>query len=1625
MKKLRVIFSMLVLSLIATSLFAETAALNIFSSEENPAYYVVQFKAGGCYITDKGDRRMLETAEFDDQKVPEQQWAFIGDASSFYMKSKAGNYVLWNSTETRFATSLTDKTDLFIEENATKGYYEIGRVGSANTFNQWGGSGAGKNIGEWTKGDANNLVQIIDVESIVTPLYPKMSNANDKIWYFIQFENGSWVIEDKGAGNEVKTASRNTNSKAQLWKITGDVKNCQFVNKDGNYLVCDNGTIKTAATADSKGFKIAPTSDESIFEIMHLSTNGKGFNMNGGAGKDKKIALWNSGDGGNLLSFVLLDDVLGLAEFEIEDYIPAAPEEKLTLWYTKPATATGVDNPWMEYSLPLGNGQLGASLFGGVARDEILFNEKTLWSGGPNEYGYYLPFGSIYIDDISGDFDSNPVKKYYRDLNLKTATGTVTYENAEGVKFTRQYIVSNPDKAIVTRITASEAGKLNFRVKMESGKPTVKAKTSYNDGYAQFTGKLQTVSYNATLKVVANGGTTSTAADGITVKDADEVLLVLVGTTDFVGNDASHVNGNAENMPTENKAQADAVAEKGWDAVYAAHVADHQKYFTRVELELDGVENNLPTNELVVAYNAASGVRNLMLEQLYYNYGRYLSIASSRGADLPNNLQGIWNNTCTPPWHSDIHANINVQMNYWPVSAGNMNEMYEPFLNYIINEASQPEWQNRATIAGQTRGWTCLTENNIFGGISGFAPNYVIANAWYVTHLWQHYRYTLDKEYLAKAFPAMLGASQFWADRMVLAADGTYECPNEYSPEHGPGSENAVAHAQQIAWECIDNTLKAADILGGVAANIITQADYELLVDRLAKMDKGLATEKYDGSWGTTYNGVNKDELILREWKYTSTFASGKGIERGHRHMSHLMALFPFGQLTPASPYFEPAINSMKLRGDESTGWSMGWKINLWARALMGDRSHAILRKALKHSTTYGTDQGQGGIYYNLFDSHAPFQIDGNFGATSGVNEMLLQSHTDVIDILPALPSEWSKGSVKGLKAIGDFTVDIEWNGNQASKVVIVNNQGQPCYVKCKAIDEATVTVNNVAVELGSSEVVNGLECYKIESNAGDVIVIDLSTAKQYKTTALENIIEETEELINDCYDYYTVELPLQTTDATAAYYVSTNAQSSAEGPIKNLVDGNADTHFHSEYKVDKGGKHYIEVALGSDNALASFRFKYATRKTATNFPKTIEIHGSNDGAAYELIETVTDLPVGNANSNVWYKSDVIESATAYSYLRFVVTANNSGNKEAGGNPFFHMAEFDLMPRTEEYVNKYPNATEIPAAVEAATVAIAAAKASLEQEQTAAEYSTAFVAMQEAYENLVKAMYVPVTEVTLDKTEATLDKGKTLTLKATVNPADASETLVWSTSKNSVATVKDGVVTAVGAGTATISVKAGDKMAVCTVTVVIPVTSVTLDKKTATLTIDETLTLEATVNPEDATNATVTWSTSDPSVATVENGVVTAITVGNVTITAKADNKTATCTIAVIIPVEEITLSATNEEMIVDESITLVATVTPSDATDTTVTWSTSDAAVATVKDGVVTAVGAGTATITAKAGDKTATCVVVVEAPSGIDTVKENAELVIYDLKGNVLTNKKNLEQGVYIINGVKTVVK
>lgn len=734
-------------------------------------------------------------------------------------------------------------------------------------------------------------------------------------------------------------------------------------------------------------------------------------------------------------------------------------ENGFTLWYTVPVTSANAADKWMEYSLPIGNGQLGASITGGTDTDEVQFNEKTLWSGKNTVgeyYGHYQNFGSLYAGMLDRDIE---VVDYCRKLNLDSALcGTSFRDKRRNIRYSRQYFASFPEKCIVVRYSASGKGNINMCFRLVSGKSGVDGKTSYESGEGFFSGKLDLISYNSRFKVcVSEGkGRVSTTKDGIYVENADEVTVILAGATDF---DPYSKDYTSDTYLLDKKVRQTIAkaAGKSWNKLLKRHLKDYMPIFGRMCFLLDGAVNDIPTNELIDTYNAGDAPHAKALQQLYFAYGRYLEISSSRGVDIPSNLQGIWCNSPKPAWNCDIHSNINVQMNYWPAETANLSEMHMPFLNYIINMAlNHEEWKNVAKEAGQSKGWTVYTENNIMGGMGSFAHNYVIANAWYATHLWQHYRYTLDYGFLKRAFPAMWSAAEFWLERLVIAKDGSYECPNEFSPEHGP-DENATAHSQQLVCELLCNTLDAAKVLGKDC--FVSKDSLAVLNDRISRIDKGLATELYDGRWGE--EELPKGSVILREWKY-SPYSAG---EPHHRHSSHLMCLYPFGRINPSSPYFDAAINSMKLRGDASTGWSMGWKINLWARAKNGNRALKVLSRALRHSTSYNVNQYAGGVYYNLYDSHAPFQIDGNFGACAGIAEMLLQSHTDTIEILPALPEAWKNGSVKGMKAVGNFTVDFSWNNGKPRFVSIKSNMGRPLYVSCKNMERAETYIDGKSVD--------------------------------------------------------------------------------------------------------------------------------------------------------------------------------------------------------------------------------------------------------------------------------------------------------------------------------------------------------------------------------------------------------------------------------------------------------------------------------------------------------------------------------------------------------------------------------
>lgn len=783
----------------------------------------------------------------------------------------------------------------------------------------------------------------------------------------------------------------------------------------------------------------------------------------------------------------------------------SAPNQELSLWYRQPSTN------WMTSSLPIGNGEFGAMVFGGVSREEIQFNDKTLWSGTPSpdgvyqhaKYGAYQNFGNIYIDNYHA---AEEVSDYRRELDLERAISRVGY-SCKGVRFEREYFVSNPDSLLVVRLTASKKRQISFDLRLVDSHDQP---TSYEGKSALFAGKLDHVSYYARMEVVPTGGKIVSTSKGIQVRGADEVVLVLRGTTDYDPAAPNYLRGTKE-LPKRVDGIVQRASAMPFNELRERHVEDYRSLFNRVSLNFDQKRSELPTDELIKGYNSAvkAGEQgSSFLEALYFHYGRYLLISSSRGVATPANLQGIWNHVNNPPWASDIHANINVQMNYWPAEITNLSECHFPFLEHNYLEATQQkQWSHNALDARKAivtklggsadrltsaKGWVLYTENNIFGAGSTFAMNNVSANAWNAMHIWQHYRYTLDEEYLHhKGYPILKACSEFWLERLIAdrgklkgdtphilrdyTPDGTLVAPLEYSPEHGPGEEDGTAHAQQLCWDLFNNTLQAMDILG---ARVAADTDFKAqLQAAFAQLDAGLHIDT-DGH--------------LREWKYTEKSAG----QRGHRHNSHLMGLYPGNQISPQidRTIFDAAVKSLDTRGDVGTGWSMGWKINLWARARDGERAHKLLRGALNLTENIGNGGGWGGgVYENLFDAHPPFQIDGNFGACAGIAEMLLQSQTGTIELLPALPSAWPSGEVKGLRTVGGFEVDIRWTDGAAEEVVVRSDRGQECRIAYPKLEGMHFFKNALPFEAEYSA--EGVAI--IQTEVGDIIRVVLQAEAQ------------------------------------------------------------------------------------------------------------------------------------------------------------------------------------------------------------------------------------------------------------------------------------------------------------------------------------------------------------------------------------------------------------------------------------------------------------------------------------------------------------------------------------------------
>ena len=745
------------------------------------------------------------------------------------------------------------------------------------------------------------------------------------------------------------------------------------------------------------------------------------------------------------------------------------PEDISThsLWYDFPATKSGSAHPWMEYGLPLGNGQIGAVLLGGVLRDEIVLNEKTLYNGSPTDYGdhgTYACLGRILIDDLSGmasvEDDSRPINSYVRYLDIEKGVAGVHFNSVNGTHFSRQYLVSAPHRVLAVHYEADGDEVLHLRFSYVPDGSIGASEVAYHDAAATFGGMLKTVCYSTEMRVMAADGTVTTTDKGIEVDGATEVTVFMAAATNFDDRTPAFVGSTQMDLSDRNRHLLLAACAFGWDNVCADHVAQFSELMGRVKLQLGNAASTLTTKDLVDNYAIADNrwkADRLFLEQLYFQYGRYLAISCNNlTINVPANLQGIWNDDSnTDFWHCDIHNDVNVQMNYWPVEATNLSEMHLPFLNSIIAMAGDDYNFHRLAqrYKSDVRGWMVPTETNIFGGTSDWMVFKIkTLAAWNCSHLWQHYRYTLDRDFLRRALPAMLKAAQFLKDISVKGQDGTYFVPDEYSPEHGPDG-NSTAFAQQNTAEVVRCVIEGAEQLGGDSP--ISAEDLQEMRDFWTVLDRGLHIETYDG------------KTCLREW--ADLPMNSQGDAATHRHLSHLMALYPYGQVSAFAKdaegkrFYEAAENALRVRNaTDVTGWSGGWKVNLFARTLLGGSAHKVLALMLRHSNSYVISMsGEGGCYYNLWDAHSPFQIDGNFGYTAGVTEMLLQSYDGNIHLLPALPGTWQDGSVSGLKAIGDFTVDEEWAEGAFVRARICNNQGQPLTITVGSLPlETTITVS-------------------------------------------------------------------------------------------------------------------------------------------------------------------------------------------------------------------------------------------------------------------------------------------------------------------------------------------------------------------------------------------------------------------------------------------------------------------------------------------------------------------------------------------------------------------------------------
>jgi alpha-L-fucosidase 2 len=761
-------------------------------------------------------------------------------------------------------------------------------------------------------------------------------------------------------------------------------------------------------------------------------------------------------------------------------------QQQNTLWYNKPAAH-------FEEALVLGNGKTGATVFGGVFSDQIFLNDATLWSGEPvddkafpdvsndipeirealNNDDYRLadklnknlqgkfsesfaPLGTMTITfKQQGDY-----QHYRRELDISKAMATVSYDLAD-VHYTREYFVSHPDKVMVIKLSANKKGALNFMVSFNSllkYSSSAVNNTLQLNGYAPYHvtpdywrdsepvrfDESRGTRFSAYLNVQNKGGQVTLSDSTLSVSNADEVVLFVSTATSFNGFDKDPAKDGLNNESLAQKQIEDAV-KNSYQTLKERHLKDYQSFFNRVSLILDqNPVPDMPTDERLKRYTKGADDKNF--EVLYFQYGRYLLISSSRTPGVPANLQGIWNPYIRPPWSSNYTMNINAEENYWMAESANLSEMHLPFLTFIGNLAKTGK-ATAQTFYGINRGWAAAHNSDIwamsnptgdYGKGETMWANWNMSGTWVVTHLWDHYAYTGDKAFLNDyAYPLMKGAAMFCLDWLVKDKQGYLVTSPSTSPENSyvtpDGYKGSTLYGSTadlgMIRECFTQTINAAEELN---IDVTFRDSVKKALDKLYPYQVGKAGN-------------------LQEW-----YHDWKDADPQHRHQSHLYGLYPGHQITPLkTPQLaQAAKKSLEVRGDNTTGWSKGWRINLWARLNDGNHAYKMFRELLNYVEPDGAKNisytGGGGTYPNLLDAHPPFQIDGNFGGAAGVLEMLLQSDDDNVYLLPALPDSWKAGSVSGICARGGIELTMKWQNGKLLSAEVLSKNGGKCNLHYK-----------------------------------------------------------------------------------------------------------------------------------------------------------------------------------------------------------------------------------------------------------------------------------------------------------------------------------------------------------------------------------------------------------------------------------------------------------------------------------------------------------------------------------------------------------------------------------------------